>query len=100
MSAGHIRPRGKDSWELDSTLAAIPPPASANPIHRFRGTKRQARVKLAELIAGVSGGTYVEPSKLTVADHVCARIEHWAASGAISARTAQRYRQVVSLDVV
>ena len=95
MSAGHLRPRGKTSWELKFD-AGRDPAAGKRKIQSvsFRGTKRQAQVKLAELIAAVGGGTYVEPSKLTVAEHVRTRIDHWEASGAISARTAQRYRQL------
>ena len=95
MSAGHIRPRGKTSWELKFEAGRDPATGKRKIQYAsFRGTKRQARIKLAELIAAVGGGTYVEPSKLTVAEHVRARIDQWEASGAISARTAQRYRQL------
>jgi integrase len=101
MSAGHIRPRGKTSWELKFDASRDPATGKRKiQFVSFRGTKRQAQVKLAELIAAVGGGTYVEPSKLTVAEHVRTRIDHWEASGAISARTAQRYRQLADGQIV
>jgi hypothetical protein len=31
----------------------------------FRGTKREAQVKLGELVAAVGHGSYIEPSKVT-----------------------------------
>jgi integrase len=65
----------------------------------FRGTKREAQVKLAELIASVGKGAYVEPSKATVAEFVRARVDQWEAAGAISARTAQRYRQLAENQI-
>src|SRR5262249_20720612 len=52
------------------------------------------------LIASVGKGEYVEPSKATVADFVRARVNQWEAAGAISARTAQRYRQLVENQIV
>jgi integrase len=96
MSAGHIRQRGKTSWELKFEAGRDPATGKRKIQYAsFRGTKRQARIKLAELIAAVGAGTYVEPSKLTVAEHVRSRVDQWEASGAISARTAQRYRQLL-----
>ena len=62
--------------------------------HSFKGTKREAQVKRAELIAALSQGSYVERSKITVAEFVASRIDQWEADGTISARTAQRYRQL------
>jgi integrase len=97
MSAGHIRPRGNNSWELKFEGGPRDAATGKRKIQyaSFRGTRREARIKLAELIAAVGGGTYVEPSKLTLAEHVRARVDQWETSGAISARTAQRYRQLL-----
>jgi integrase len=98
---GHIRPRGKRSWELKFDAGREPASGERKIQYvSFRGTKRQAQVKLAELIAAVGKGSYVEPSKATVADFVRARVDHWEAAGAITARTAQRYRQLVEHQIV
>ena len=95
MSAGHIRPRGKKSWELKFDADRDPATGKRKIQYvSFKGNKRQAQVELARLIAAVGDASYVAPSKLTVAEHVRARIDHWESSEAISARTAQRYRQL------
>jgi integrase len=60
----------------------------------FQGTRREAQAKLAELIASLGQGTYVEANKTTVAEFVRQRVEQWEAASTISARTAQRYRQL------
>jgi integrase len=97
MTAGHIRARSKTSWELKFEGGPRDPVTGKRKIRyvSFRGTKREAQVKLAGLIAAVGDASYVEPSKLTVAKYVSARIDHWESSGTISARTAQRYRQLL-----
>jgi integrase len=96
MSAGHIRPRGPGSWELKFDADRDPTTGGRKTKYvTFKGTKKEAQVELARLIAAVGDATYVEPSKLTVAEHVRARIDHWQASEAITARTAQRYRQLL-----
>jgi len=96
MTAGHIRPRGKKSWELKFDADRDPATGKRKIQYvSFKGTKREAQVELARLIAAVGDASYVEPSKLTVAGHVRARIDHWESSEAISARTAQRYRQLL-----
>lgn len=79
----------------NSTPGATPPLARAIQYASFKGTKREAQVKLAALITSVGTGSYVEPSKSTVAEFVRARVTQWEAAGDISARTAQRYRQLV-----
>jgi len=101
MSRGHIRRRGVNAWELKFDLSTNPRTGKRETrYHSFRGTRQQAQVKLAELIAAAGKGAYVEPSKATVADFVRARVDQWEAAGDISARTAQRYRQLVENQIV
>jgi hypothetical protein len=72
----------------------------------FRGTKREAQVKLTALLAAVGNSTYVEPSKVTLAEHVRARVAQWeaaydpAAKSGISPKTAERYRELVENQIV
>jgi integrase len=101
MSAGHIQRRGKSSWRLKFEGGRDPKAAKRNIQYvTVHGTKREAKVKLAEMIAAVGGGLYAEPTKLTVGDHVLARVDQWEASEAISARTAQRYRQLANGQII
>ena len=91
---GHIRERSPGHWAI---VIDVRDPHSGHrkrKWHSFRGTKREAQVKKAELITALSQGSYVERSKITVAEFVSSRIDQWEADGTISARTAQRYRQL------
>jgi integrase len=99
---GHIRRRGERSWELKFDLGRDPSTGERKTAYQsFKGTKREAQIKLAELITTASRGTYVEPTKITVADFVRARIDQWeAAPDGITARTAQRYRQLTEHQIV
>jgi integrase len=62
--------------------------------------KREAERRLAELISGIEKGTYIEPNRITVAKFVRDRVDAWEATGVISARTAQRYRQLAEHQIV
>jgi integrase len=96
---GHIRQRSPGHWAI---VIDVRDPATGKrkrKWHSFEGTKREAQVKCAELIAAVGKGDYVESSKVTVAEFVRGRIDQWEASGDISARTAQRYRQLLDNQI-
>jgi hypothetical protein len=68
---GHIRPRGKNSWEIRTELGRDPATGKRRSAFRtVRGTKREAQVELAKLIASIGKNGYIEPSKVTVAEHV------------------------------
>jgi integrase len=67
--------------------------------HSFRGTKREAQIECARLVAAMGNDTYIGPSKTTVADFVRSRIDQWEAANDISARTAQRYRQLLANQI-
>ena len=62
---GHIRQRGKRSFELKFDAGRDPATGKRKIQYiSFKGTKREAQVKLAELIASVGKGAYVEPHKV------------------------------------
>jgi integrase len=97
---GHIQQRGKTSWRLKFDAGRDEKTGERKiQYHTFHGTKRQAQVRLAELIASVAQAKYVEPNKVTVAEFVRGRVEIWEAAGDITARTAHRYRQLVENQV-
>jgi integrase len=94
---GHLRRRGKNSWELKYELDRI---GGRHTRYRsFKGTRREAQAKLVELMASVGQGTHVEATKTTVAEFVRRRIDQWEAASTISARTAQRYRQLTENQI-
>lgn len=101
MSHGHIRKRGENSWELKYECGIDPRTGKRiTKYASFKGTKREAQVKLAELVTAVAKGSHVDTSKVTVAEFVRARVDQWEASGSISARTAARYRELTENQIV
>jgi len=65
---GHIRERSPSHWAI---VIDVPDPATGKrrrKWHSFAGTKRQAQVECARLIAEIKGGTYLEPDKTTLAE--------------------------------
>jgi integrase len=97
---GHIRERSPGCWAV---IIDVPDPQTGKrrrKWHAFRGNKREAQRECARLISAIGEGSYIQRAKATVADFVRARLEQWEASGDISARTAQRYRQLVKNQIV
>jgi integrase len=58
------------------------------------------RARSSNFPNGCPKGSYVEPSRATVAEFMRERVTQWEAAGAITARTAQRYRQLVENQIV
>src|SRR5215467_9843989 len=99
QGSGHIRPRGKDSWELKFDLGRDP--VSGKRISRyvsFRGSKREAQAELNRLLNRRNEGTYVDPTKMTVAEY----LGHWLAvdiDRRVAAKTATRHRGIVQHQI-
>jgi integrase len=96
---GHLRERSPGHWAI---VIDVRDPATGQrrrKWHSFKGTKRAAQVECARLIASVGQGSYVERSKMTVAEFVRGRVNQWETAGNITARTAQRYRQLVENQI-
>ena len=98
---GHIRRRGEHSWEIKIDCGRDEA-TGKRLIHYYsvKGTKQDANQKLTALLKSQDDGAYVAPSKETVGNFVRARVTHWEGAGHISARTAQRYRQLVENQIV
>lgn len=96
---GHIRRRGDASWELKFDID--PDPATGkrrSRYHSFKGTKREAQIELAKLVAANAKGEYVDPTRLTVG----AFLDRWDrdyASVNVTPKTLERYRQLVRLQI-
>lgn len=91
---GNITRRGEKSWRLKFDTGLDETGKRKIQYHTVRGTKKDAQAKLAELIASVNQGSYVESNKETVGAFVRARIDQWEAAGDITVRTAARYREL------
>jgi integrase len=97
---GHIRERSPGHWAIVIDVRDARTGKRRRRWHSFKGTKREAQVERARLIADLSRGDYVERDKITVADLVRSRVDQWEAAGDITARTAQRYRQLTENQIV
>jgi integrase len=99
--SGHIRRRGERSWELKFDLGRDPITGKRRIryVSGFKGTKRQAEIELARLVAQNAAGEGVDPSKATVAEFAERWDRDWA-SLSVSPKTLERYRQIIRLNVV
>src|ERR1700722_6020585 len=96
---GHIRQRGPTSWQLKLDIGSGSAGKRLTEFHTFRGSKRAAQMKLAELIASVGKRAYVPRSVMTVAEHVTARIDQWERLGRISPKTCERHRELLANQI-
>jgi integrase len=96
---GHIRQRGKQSWRLKFDLGRDP--ATGRRLSKyvtFKGTKREAQAELNRLLNRRNEGTYVDPTKMSVAEY----LEHWLTvdiERRVARKTAVRHRQLVERQI-
>ena len=67
---GHIRKRGKNSWQIAIYRGRDPDGKRLYDYVTVRGTKRQAEQRLTELVRGLDTGEYVEPSQETLGEYL------------------------------
>jgi integrase len=97
---GHIRQRGERSWELKFDLGRDP--LTGKRLSRFvsfQGTKREAQAELNRLLNRRDEGTYVDPTKMSVAEY----LEHWLTvdiERRVATKTAARHRGIVRHQLV
>src|SRR5262245_4840166 len=96
---GHLRERSAGHWAIVIDMRDPATGQRKRKWHSFAGTKREAQIECANLIAIASKGDYIEPSKATVAEFVRARIDQWEAAGEISVRTAERQRGLLAYQI-
>jgi integrase len=97
---GHIRQRGKQSWELKFDLGRDPATGKRLSRHvTFKGTKREAQAELNRLLNRRNEGTYVDPTKMSVAEY----LEHWLTvdiERRVARKTVLRHRGIVKHQIV
>jgi integrase len=101
MTQGHIRQRSPGSWEIKFEAGRDPVIGKRKTRYvTIKGNKKAAQQELRRLLGTLDEGSYVDPSKLTVAEHVRARVTQWEASGKISTKTAERYSELIENQIV
>ena len=81
MSSGHMRRRGKRSWEIKFDLGRDPATGKRKTHYRsFKGTKREAQAELTRLLNQSNEGSYVDRTKTTVAEFFDRWERDWASA--------------------
>ena len=97
---GHVRERGAGNWYA---VLDVRDPATGKRRRKWHRLKangtREAQAACAKLIADLKEGSYVEPSRTTVDQYLRSRLEQWRASGAISAKTHERYAELIANQI-
>jgi integrase len=92
---GHIRRRGKMSWELKFDIGADPLTGKRRSrTQSFKGSKADAKLKLAALVTENARGDFVDASKTTISEFIERWIRDWALSH-VSEKTLERYSELL-----
>ena len=91
---GHIRERSPGHWAIVIDVRDPHTGGRKRRWHSFAGTKRQAQVECARLISEAQNGAAVDFSRVTVGADLARFQSDWVAVH-VSARTAERYRQLL-----
>jgi integrase len=96
---GHIRRRGERSWELKFDAGNDPLTGKRRIRYfSFKGTKRDAEIKLARLVSANADGEGIDPSRATLTEFLDRWDRDWASTN-VSPKTLERYRQILKLYV-
>jgi integrase len=96
---GHIRERSPGHWAIVIDARDAATGKRKRKWHSVKGGKRAAQKEAARLIAEIGRGTYIERSRMSVAEFVASRIDQWQAAGEISTRSAERYRSTANCQI-
>jgi len=93
--AGHIQRRGKRNWRLKWELPRDPRTGKRVTRYKtFSGSKKEAEIELTRILASLRTGGYIDPHKMSVAEH----LENWlekVSRPKHSARTYERHQEIV-----
>ena len=95
---GSLRERSPGKWAIILDIRDPESGKRRRKWHSFSGTKRQAQNECARLITDMQGGSYLEPSKLTVGELLTRWLDH--AKSQVSPRTFERYGELVRKNII
>jgi integrase len=88
---GHIRERSPGRWAIVLDHHDPMTGRRKRRWHSFKGTKRQAQIRCAELVAELQSGGAIEPDKVTVAEFLDRFDRDWIATH-VSPHSRERYQ--------
>ena len=95
---GHLKERSPGHWAI---IIDVPDPITGKrrrKWHSFKGTKREAQIECARLISALQAGTYLEPSKTTLAQFLDRWLEHIKSQ--VSPKSHSRYSELARKNIV
>src|SRR4051812_18343793 len=95
---GHIRERSPGCWAIVIDTRDPETGKRRRKWHSFKGTKRQAEVECARLVSSIDAGTYMEPSKTTLATFLDHWLEHMRSQ--VAPRSHERYVELARKNIV
>lgn len=96
---GHIRKRGKRSWQIFLEMPRTKDGRRRQKTVTVRGTKRQAEAELMRMTNEVATGAFVEPTRMTLSTF----LDRWLADSAairVSAKTFERYDEITRKHLI
>jgi integrase len=93
---GHIRERSPGRWAIVID-AHDADGKRRRRWHSFKGTKREAQIECARLVAAIDAGTHVDPSRETLTSFLERWIEHM--QGQVSPRSHERYAELCRRNI-
>jgi len=97
---GSIRQRSRGSWEI--TIDTGRDPATGKRLRHYEtleGTKKAVQQRMHELLHTLEQGTYVRPSRLTVAQFLGEWLRDYARPNT-APRTCERYEEIVRVHLI
>jgi len=97
---GHIRKRGKESWAVVVELGRDPQTGKRKQQwHAVRGVKKDAERQLSELLHFIDKGSYVRPTKISVAHYLQQWVDGYVKTNT-SPRTYERYEEIIRTHLI
>ena len=95
---GHIRERSSGRWAIILDTRDPQTGKRKRKWHKFKGTKREAQIECARLVSSIDAGTYLEPSKTTLATFLDRWLEHMRSQ--VAPRSHERYAEIARKNIV
>lgn len=96
---GHIRSKGKDSWQIQIYAGTGPDGKARRHFETVRGRKGDAQRRLTELLSSLDKGVYTPPGRLTVAEHLHQWLTGYVKTNC-SQRTLDGYQSIIETHLI
>ena len=96
---GHLVKRSETSWSLVFDIGLDEQGKRKQKWVTVQGTKKEAEKELNRLLHEMNSGTYIEPSRMTLAEYLEYWLEHYAKTN-VAAKTLEGYAEFIRLYIV